>query len=158
MRFIIRLLNGPKGRPLHPPLTDIVIGGYTIGTFAAVSSWQGWEPEAMAIVATGAISVSASIALLTALTGLADWSTIEKGSPARRLGLWHLAVILASGALYSAVGFRIYDGTLFNFAVEPVGGGTAILSIVAWLVLVVGAWLGGKLVFTHGVRVGETSS
>jgi uncharacterized membrane protein len=153
MRFLLALVSGRSGRPTHPPLTDLVIGGYTIGTFAAVSSWLGWQEQGMAIVAAGAISVGAVSALPTSITGLLDWLKLAKGSPARRLGLWHLALIFISAPFYVMAGIRIYGGQAFNLEVEPVDATSAMLCIVGWIVLALGASMGGKLTFLHGVRV-----
>ena len=70
------------GHPLHPPLTDVVIGAWTS---AVALDWLGGKraaPAADWLVALGVLS-----ALPTAAAGLNDWATLEK--PTRRLGLVH---------------------------------------------------------------------
>ena len=39
------LLHGTEGRPLHPPRTDVVIGGYTLADFLHLS-YRGLKDRA----------------------------------------------------------------------------------------------------------------
>ena len=74
------LVRGLPGHPLHPPLTDATVGIYTFAMLAAFSDVvgitnnvgaQGWW---LALIA-GLITT-----VFTALTGFADWLTIDWGT------------------------------------------------------------------------------
>src|SRR5438067_10918496 len=67
------------GHPLHPALTDVPIGAWTVGFLLDV---VGAEEQADAAMTIGALA-----AVPTALAGAADWSDMDP--PARRVGLVH---------------------------------------------------------------------
>ena len=76
------LYRGTPGHPLHPPLTDATIGTYTFATIAAVLSKVGIAEQEAAQGWTLALIVGLIITGPTALTGLADWVRIERGTRA----------------------------------------------------------------------------
>ena len=73
MSRLLGLIRGFPGKPLHPPLTDVSMGAYTVDTAMLVLGALGIEEEQMAHGALLAISGGPTVALPTALTGLADW-------------------------------------------------------------------------------------
>jgi uncharacterized membrane protein len=149
------LIRGFPGKPLHPPLTDVSIGAYTVGTAMLVLGALGIEEEQMAHGALLAISGGLIVALPTALTGLADWLQIDKGSPARSVATIHLFVMLAATALFAATWLAQLDG----YKHDEVKALALILGVVAETVLAIGGNLGGANVFVYGIRVlkrGET--
>jgi uncharacterized membrane protein len=87
-----RLLRGPAGHPIHPPLTDVVIGALTIGTAAAVVGWIGLAEEAAADAAFVAIVGGLIAAIPTAVAGLVDYLIIPRGTPLRRAAAIHWVV------------------------------------------------------------------
>jgi hypothetical protein len=71
------------GHPLHPPLTDVLIGAWTS---AVALDWLGGKRGRLAadrLVALGVLS-----ALPTAAAGLNDWATLDV-DPTTRLGARH---------------------------------------------------------------------
>jgi nitrite reductase/ring-hydroxylating ferredoxin subunit/uncharacterized membrane protein len=97
-RPIKDLLHGTfLGHPLHPPLTDIPIGAWTVAAACDVLDLAGVRRYRDA--ADFAIAVGAVGAVGAAVTGLADWSD-TKDEP-QRLGMLH--AILNSAALTSYV-------------------------------------------------------
>ncbi len=44
--MVSRLLQGPQGHPVHPPLTDATIGMLTLAAGLAVVGFVGWVPDA----------------------------------------------------------------------------------------------------------------
>jgi hypothetical protein len=70
------------GRALHPPLTDLVIGGWTSALLLDLLGGDGAEDTADRLVAVGILA-----AVPTALSGLSDWAELYGGS--RRLGSVH---------------------------------------------------------------------
>jgi uncharacterized membrane protein len=145
----VQLIRGFPGKPSHPPLTDVSIGAYTAGTVMLVLGALGLEEEQMAHGALLAISVGLLVAAPTATTGLIDWLGIEKGSPARRLGLVHLFTMVTATVVFAITWLLQLDG----YKHDNVETGALVTGIVAELLLVAGGYLGGTLVFVYGIRV-----
>jgi len=144
------LIRGLPGHPIHPPLTDATIGIYTASTAFAVLSVLGignhnpayvwWLTLVFALVVTTAP---------TALTGLADWLTIDRSTPLWRTATAHMVAMLTATVLFglaAIVGHRGYVHGSVN------GAGFA-FTIVGFAVLALGGWLGGSIVYVHGMRV-----
>ena len=129
------------GHPLHPPLTDVVVGTWTS---AVALDWLGGkraDPAADWLVALGALS-----ALPTAAAGLNDWATLD--GPTRRLGLVHATTNVAATGLFATSWVARKTGRRFlGRSLALAGYGT----------VSVGAFLGGHLSFRRGVGVDHTA-
>ena len=129
------------GHPLHPPLTDVVIGAWTS---AVALDWLGGkraDPAADWLVALGALS-----ALPTAAAGLNDWATLD--GPTRRLGLVHGTTNVVATALFAISWLARKAGRRF-FA--------RLLALAGFGTVSVGAFLGGHLSFRRGIGVDHTA-
>jgi uncharacterized membrane protein len=143
------LYRGFPGHPLHPPLTDATIGIYTFATVAALLSKVGIAESEAAHGWALALIVGLVVGLATALTGFVDWLRIERGTPLWRTATAHMIAMLVATAFFLlAIGAGDGDGI---DGVLP--DGAFILTLVGFLVLTVGGWLGGAVVFTYGMRV-----
>jgi nitrite reductase/ring-hydroxylating ferredoxin subunit/uncharacterized membrane protein len=129
------------GHPLHPPLTDVVIGTWTS---ALTLDWLGGRrgaPAADWLVALGVLS-----SLPTAAAGLNDWATLDR--PTRRLGLVHATSNIVAVGLFGASWLaRASDRRLSGKVLGLAGYGTA----------TIGAFLGGHLSFGKGAGVDHTA-
>src|SRR3954451_5972279 len=129
------------GHPLHPPLTDVVIGAWT---GAVALDWVGGKrgrPAADRLVALGVLS-----ALPTAATGLNDWATLD--GPTRRLGLVHGTTnVVATGLFGTSWLARKVGRRSFGRFLALAGYGT----------VSVGGFLGGHLSFRRGAGVDHTA-
>ena len=146
---LISLIRGFPGKPSHPPLTDVAIGAYTVAVTMLVLGAFGVEEEQMAHGALLAIGGGLAITLPTALTGLLDWLTIERGTARRTVATVHLIAMLLSTAAF-AVTFATHLDGYDDGTVEPY---VAVLGLAAEALLAGGGYLGGTLVFVYGVRV-----
>ena len=143
------LFRGLPGHPLHPPLTDATIGAYTFATVIAVLSKLGVSEHNTTTAWWLALITGLAITVPTAITGFADWLYIETGTPLWRTATFHLSAMLSATVLFAiAVGVGHSD-----YVNGSVGGGSLVLTLVAFGVLTLGGWLGGAIVFTHGMRV-----
>ena len=143
------LLRGLPGHPLHPPLTDATIGIYTFATIAGLadvlgisetSASQGWWLALLAgLIVTGA----------TALTGLVDWLGITWGSELWKTATLHMAAMLTATVFFLIALLAGHD----DFHSGNLTAGSLILTLVGFGLLTLGGWLGGTLVFVHGMRV-----
>ncbi len=142
-------LKGPAGHPLHPPLTDVTVGAYTFATVMAVLSRLGVSEHNTATAWWIGLIAGLVVTLPTALTGFIDWLDIETGTP-----LWRTATLHLSAMLSATVVFAITAGAGHSSYVDgSISAGSLILTLVGFGLLTLGGWLGGAIVFTHGMRV-----
>jgi uncharacterized membrane protein len=143
------LLRGLPGHPLHPPLTDATIGMFVFAAAAAVVGYAGAIENKVGPASWLALIAGLGVAIPTAGTGFVDWLYLEWGSARWRRATWHLAAMLSAVTLFALAAWRQYPGYEHG---DVTTGGFA-LSLAGLLVLVVGGWLGGSVVFVHGARV-----
>jgi uncharacterized membrane protein len=146
------LVRGLPGHPLHPPLTDATIGSYTFATIAAILSAVGVAEDATAKAWWLGLVVALCWTAVTALTGFADWLKITRGTPMWRTATFHALVNLAAGGIFLIAAIVGHDDGWREGAVTS---GPFVLTILGFLALMVGGWLGGTVVFVHGMRVLE---
>jgi nitrite reductase/ring-hydroxylating ferredoxin subunit/uncharacterized membrane protein len=132
------------GHPLHPVLTDVVIGSWTSATLLDVLGGDGDGRATRRLLAVG-IAASGP----TALAGVVDWADGEAVSPpVRRIGVLHAASNVTALSLYSA--------SLLARRRGDNGRGKA-LSLSGAAVMTFSAFLGGHLSFARGVGVNQTA-
>jgi len=143
------LWHGLPGHPLHPPLTDVTIGAYAFAAIAAILSKLGVVEHAFAQAWWLALVVAAVSSVLTVLTGLVDWLTIEWGT-----ALWTTATLHAVAMAIATVFFLL--AILFGHAGYTHGAvttGSFVLTLIGFATLGAGGWLGGAITYVHGMRV-----
>lgn len=141
------LVKGLPGHPLHPPLTDVTIGTYTFATIAGILDVTGLVNASSAWWI--ALVVGLCSTALTATTGFIDWLEIEWGSELWKTATTHMCAMLAATGVFLAavlVGHGDYTQGI-------VSGGAFALTLVGFVLLTTGGWLGGAVVFVHGMRV-----
>jgi uncharacterized membrane protein len=143
------LWHGLPGHPLHPPLTDATIGAYTFAFVAAILTKAGVAEHATAQAWWLALVVALCISVLTVLTGLLDWLSITSGTPLFRTATTHMLVMASASVCFLLA--AIFGHACYVAA--DVSTGPFVLTIVGFAVLMVGGWLGGAIVFVHGMRV-----
>jgi len=138
------------GHPLHAILTDLPIGCFTLAFIwnivALIANAQPWYAMTFWAMLTGLILV-----VPTALVGLLDYAKVlERKHPGRGTATFHL-VANVSATLFFLLSliFRGGPGLLGG----PARFGTFILALVGVALLSLGGYLGGHLVYHHGVGV-----
>ena len=131
------------GHPLHPMLVPLPIGLWVFSLVCDIvyfsTSAAIWSTLALYTMVGGIIG-----ALLAALPGLFDLYSLA-ASPAKKIGLWHMGINLGLVTLY-----------VLNFLWRRNQGeeiGPFVLSTAAVLLLALSGWLGGEMVYYHGVGV-----
>jgi uncharacterized membrane protein len=143
------LVRGLPGHPLHPPLTDATIGAYTFATVAAVLSKLGVAETSFARAWWLALVVAIVSSALTVATGLADWLTIERGTELWKTATTHaLAMVTATVFFLLAILFGHY-----GYKEAEVTTGSFLLTLIGFVALTAGGWLGGAITYVHGMRV-----
>jgi nitrite reductase/ring-hydroxylating ferredoxin subunit/uncharacterized membrane protein len=134
------LLHGTwLGHPLHPLLTDVPIGAFIV---AFVLDLVGGSGGATWAIAIGFVSM-----LAAALVGYADYLDLEGTS--KRVGTLHSTSMLLAAVLYFvSLGARLSwwgspENTVLTIGAADVG----------LLLVLIGGYLGGDLVFNLGSQV-----
>jgi uncharacterized membrane protein len=150
------LLHGLPGHPLHPPLTDATIGMLVFASALAVLGAAGAFGDAAGKACWLALIGGVAVAVPTAATGFADWVRLEWGSARWRTATLHLAAMSTAAVLYAVAAWLQHPG----YRHGDVTSGGLVFSLAGLLALTAGGWLGGAIVFVHGVRVlaGEETS
>ena len=140
--FLKDLLSGTwYGDPLHPPLTDVVIGSWTSAVALDWLAGRHAQPAADRLIGLGILA-----AVPTAAAGLSDWSDVT--GPARRVGVVHAAGNVLGLSLFTLSwlarkrGHRIRGRFL---ALMGIGVASA------------AGYLGGHLSFQRGIGVNQTA-
>jgi nitrite reductase/ring-hydroxylating ferredoxin subunit/uncharacterized membrane protein len=128
------------GHPVHPPLTDVVIGSWTSAGFLDLFGGEDSERAADRLIGLGLIA-----AVPTAMAGLSDWAELSGGL--RRVGSLH-----AIGNT-TALGFQSMSWLARRRGRRGLGIG---LSMMGAAFATASAWLGGHLSFGRGVGVNQT--
>ncbi len=130
------------GHPVHPPLTDVVIGSFLGASLLDLLGADGKAPERL-------LQVGILAAAPTALTGLSDWADAEPADDAvRRVGVIHSAANNTALALYAtSLGARRRGSR---------GAGIA-LALAGTAVMTVGGYLGGHMAYIRGVGPNQTA-
>lgn len=144
-----RLLHGLPGHPLHPPLTDATIGMLVLAAALSVIGAIGWIEEAAGKGAWLALVGGLIVAAPTAVTGFADWLTIEWGSATWRTATLHLSAMVTAVCLFGVATWLQWDG--YQDGTVTTGG--LVFALLGLAALTTGGWLGGAIVFVHGMRV-----
>ncbi|HEX2044622.1 MAG TPA: DUF2231 domain-containing protein [Gaiellaceae bacterium] len=148
------LVRGFPGHPLHPPLTDATIGAYTAATVFAVLAAAGVSEENTTKAWWLALLVGLAATVPTALTGLVDWLGISRGTPLRRTATLHLLAMLAATGLFALTAAYGHDRYVMGEMTTRALVGT----LLGFGFLTLGGWLGGSVVYVHGMRVLDLAS
>ena len=132
------------GHPIHPMLVTIPIGLWIFSLvcdFVAMGAGANpaWSTVAFYCMGGGIVG-----ALAAALPGLIDLLSLPAGP--RKTALTHMAINLTVVALY-VINFWMRMQT-------PGSPGKLVwLSLISVGLLAISGWLGGKMVFEHGIAV-----
>jgi uncharacterized membrane protein len=85
---------------------------------------------------------------------LADWWDIKPGKPARKLGIWHMALNLTAAAVFAVdVLVRLAQG----LDARSVSWLAITLCAIGNAMVCVSGYLGGRMVYEHGISVARLS-
>lgn len=141
-RPVRNLLSGTViGHPLHPILTDLPIGAWSMAALLDLLGGTASAPAADILVLVGIAT-----AVPTAAAGLNDWSDTQGKS--RRTGLVHAAANSTALCLY------------ISSAVARAAGRRGLgktLGLSGFGILMFGGFLGGHLTYANAVNVNKTA-
>jgi nitrite reductase/ring-hydroxylating ferredoxin subunit/uncharacterized membrane protein len=141
-RPVRNLLSGTViGHPLHPMLTDLPIGAWTMAAFFDLAGGRASEPAADALVVVGIAA-----AVPTAAAGLNDWSDTQ--GKTRRTGMVHGLANSAALCCYLSSALARRSGRR---------GLGKVLGFAGFGLVSVGGYLGGHLTYADAVNVNKTA-
>jgi len=143
------LWRGLPGHPIHPPLTDATIGIYTFATIAGFVEVVGITQRNGAIGWWLGLVFGLIATVPTALTGLADWLTISRRSELWWTATFHLCAMVTATVFFGLA--AIFGHGAYTHG--NVSAGAYALTVVGFGFLTLGGWLGGAVVYVHGMRV-----
>ena len=156
------LQGKPLGHPLHPMLVHLPIGLFLLSFIFDIAS-KSYDPgersRAFVLPAFYTMSMGVFFAIVAAVPGLADYSSIRRDHPARRAATWHMLLNFAVVALY-IVNVVIRNRTHDPFAPDVAWTPTAIAILtnaIGNVLLAISGYIGGRMVFDKGIGVGRLS-
>lgn len=142
MKDVARIGN----HPIHPMLVPLPIGLWIFSLVTdiiyRISGSATWSTVAYYSMAGGIIG-----ALIAAVPGFVDLLAL-KPSPVKKIALWHMSINVTALVLF-IVNLMLRTGA--PDAVTPF-----VLSILGVLFILVAGWLGGQMVYVHGLAVDDS--
>lgn len=133
------------GHPLHPILTDVPIGAYTVT--AAFDALELCGAKQLKAGADASLAIGLVGAAGAAVTGMADWTGTSGQN--RRLGMMH-AVLNVSATLLNVASLALRKK-------KSTRGAAIGFSLAAYGITTLAAYLGGHLVYEQQMGVDHTS-
>jgi len=146
-------LAGAYGHPVHPVLVTIPIGAWTSSIIIDLVAFSSDQPAGLALASAWLIGIGLVGALLAAVWGAIDLSTIAPNTRARRTGYTHATLNVVAVVIF------LIDLVLRRSqGLDDVRALPFVLSVVGLAVVGASGWLGGKLAYHYGVRVADEAT
>lgn len=135
------------GHPLHAVLSDFPLA--LLGTSLLWDAIGMWRGEAVWwAISFWNIALGLAIALVTAMAGAVDYTAIKQRDQALKLATSHMIVMLMAVGMYVA-SLLLRGGPAPPIGINRIVG--LILESLGLILLMIGGWCGGHLVFHHGI-------
>lgn len=141
------------GHPLHPVMVSLPFGLWPAALILDLLSLGG-EGPAMLLLSNVCILLGLVGALAAIPTGLADWSEIKPGRPAKSVGLWHMILNSAATVIWLA---NLAVRWWWNRDATRAAAVPLALSFVGTALVVSGGFLGGHMTYGYGIAVARFS-
>lgn len=130
--------------PLHPALVHFPIACWSLATLTDFASL--WLGESAWRWSAGLLAVGCIVALLAMAAGVLELSRVPDG-PALRDVYLHMGLMLTAFVLYSVRLLLRLDH------LQPLAPDVSslLLDLAGFIALAIGGWLGGRLVYGHGI-------
>jgi uncharacterized membrane protein len=131
--------------PLHPALVHFPVACWTlatVGDFASLLCGEAaWRPAGLLLAAGTLLAVPAMLA------GMLELAQVPSGSDAIKDVYRHMAAMLLAFTLFLLALVLRLD----HLHLAAPGAAALALDAAGFLAVAVGGWLGGKLVYQHGI-------
>ncbi|MGH8112478.1 MAG: DUF2231 domain-containing protein [Rhodanobacteraceae bacterium] len=130
--------------PLHPMLAHFPVACWSLATIADIASSR-YGPPAWHLAGT-LLWIGAIFAVPTIFVGVFELIRIPKEPAAVRAGFTHMGVMFMAFLLYLVtLLLRVHEGHIIHPGIVA-----RTISVIAFVFLMAGGWLGGTLVYGHG--------
>ena len=149
LRPLKLLANGTwLQHPLHPLLTDVPVGTWTLAILldliALIFALPNFGLASGIAIGLGVLAAIAAIA-----TGFSDWMDVDP--PEKALGMLHAILNITATILFAIAFFMLWGS---NWAITwP----NFVVALAGYLIITVGAFVGGDLVFRMGTMVNRNA-
>jgi uncharacterized membrane protein len=147
------------GHPLHPIIVTVAIGAFISAFIFDIAALATGAPTWFAM-SFWTLLIGVCAGALSAVTGLYDYLTLGMSDGARKTATNHMLLNVTLMILF--IISVILKGTYAAGGPEPVPSGrivsTFILDLIGVLLLLASGWLGGEIVYRHGVAVLEEAA
>jgi uncharacterized membrane protein len=130
--------------PIHPMLVAFPIGLWVFALVCDVARLSGaaavWSDVALYSIAGGIVG-----AVLAAIPGLIDYFSIDEKAM-KKIGTYHLVLNLSALVIF---GFNFW----LRLSLDTASKVPFLLSVLGVIVIGVGGWLGGEMVYVKGMAV-----
>jgi len=133
--------------PIHPMLIVFPVGLWIFSLISDLIYINKWGPPVWNDVAFYTMVGGIAGALLAAIPGLVDLLSLTD-SRVKRIGIWHMILNLVVVALFCFNLWLRMPGTTTSISIRPIW-----LSVAGVVLLAISGWLGGEMVYVHGVAV-----
>lgn len=141
----------PIRHPLHPLLVHFPIGFFALSFLLDLADLLTENYAGLPRASFICILFGLGTGLLAAVPGFVDFTDIRRDHPAKRIAIWHMGLNLTVIFVYAInAGIRYAD-----LPAPQVGMAPFLLSAVGVGILCVSGYLGGLMIFDHGVAVGR---
>jgi uncharacterized membrane protein len=137
------------GHPIHPMLVHFPIVFWTVAAGAYVASAAD-VAELAAVIAKFANGAGLTMAVVAMLAGLVELRTIGSRSEAMRVATWHM-MIMATVWVCFLVALMMSISTELDRSTAQLAA--AACAVAGFLLMSVGGWLGGRLVYEFGIAI-----
>lgn len=141
-------IAGPYGHPFHGLLVTVPIGAWVAAVIFDIVAFAGDDPAAFTTGARWLYGIGVVAAVVAAVFGLLDFTRLTPGTRVRRIATIHLVLNLVAVAIFTAAWLVHVGGD------DPSAVGL-VLGLIGLCGLSVSGFLGGELVYRHGVRVAD---
>ena len=135
--------------PLHPPLTHFPISLLSISLlWDVIGIWKAdpfWPRMALWCIIAGL-----AIAVPAVITGISEYILIPDTHKGLGTATLHMMVMFGALSLYTASMVLRFDTAVFPAYGKLI---SLVLSGLGLVLLLTGGWLGGELVFSHGIGI-----
>ena len=137
--------------PLHPMLVHFPLACWSLASIGDLASGRYGEP-AWHLAAT-LMAIGVVMAVPTIVAGIIELIQVPDEGAAMRDAYLHMGVMMLAFALYTASLMMRIDDRHF---VAP-GQAAVVVSVGGFITLMIGGWLGGRLVYGHGIGTSRNS-
>jgi uncharacterized membrane protein len=142
------------GHPVHPMLVHFPIALWTVATVAYCLVACGVGELALTLAKLSNCG-GLLLAMLAMLAGLLELRSIDSSSDAMRVAIWHM-MIMATVWFCFLLALLLSVSTGFDPATARLG--EAACAVAGFVLMAVGGWFGGRLVYEFGIAVQKDAS